>query len=169
MLHEKRMPWMLVVSAVGLLASVALGAGLVTFDDLAFLDPIVETLGLILIGAFGAMTFIMGIVLAGLVWFPGWWADQQGRPSSPVRMSFSRDGVVIDTANRHSEADWAFYDRFEEFEDYFLLREEDRTRYWSVIPKRAFSSADEQRRFREFLPERFGAARGHSDSAEVGF
>lgn len=64
-------------------------------------------------------------------------------------LEFSDEGIHLHTANIDSKVNWGLYTRFLEDENYYLLVY---GKYMmSVIPKRAFTDARQEARFRELL------------------
>lgn len=80
-------------------------------------------------------------------------------PPGPCTVSFADDGVVIQTPDAETHADWAFYRSIDETEHAYVLRVDKAA--FLPVPKRAFAPGDEQR-WRRLVEHHVPVRRWHS-------
>ncbi len=64
---------------------------------------------------------------------------------------FADDGITVSFADAESHLKWTFYEVLAELDDVYLLRHQ--KRFANIIPRRAFSSREDENRFRQLAQQ----------------
>jgi hypothetical protein len=107
-----------------------------------------SSLGLTLAGAGGF--FLLFVPLMTLL-LPFFYFRREPRLRDEYNLEFSDRGIHFKTAHVDSQLNWSLYEKVLEDDRFFLLLYSKRA--FTVIPKRAFSTVGEERRFQALLQE----------------
>jgi hypothetical protein len=118
---------------------------------IAVVGVALSSFGVIVFGVLYAVLTVAGLwfLTPRLMWrrYPAVRAEQV--------VSVSDSGVVTQLSHASITADWAFWPRVSGIGDGYVLQ--GRRRGYIVIPRRAFDSPDDERRFRELAHDHTGA------------
>ena len=76
---------------------------------------------------------------------------RQPRLRDEQRHCFANDGITVSFTDAESQLKWTFYAVLVELDQLYLLRHQ--RRFANVIPRRAFSSREDENRFRELAQQ----------------
>ena len=108
-----------------------------------------------------AFVFIAVWLLLTLVIFPnnvGTNVEKNERLSSPVEYEVNDDQILIKTHFAESKMDWGTFARVIESKEHFLLVQSASKNMFHIIPKRAFSSPEDEKAFRDLLASKIPQA-----------
>jgi hypothetical protein len=74
---------------------------------------------------------------------------QEPKFKDEYRLDFSEEGASFQTEHLNSKLDWSYYNKFLETDKFYLLFYG--KAMFSIIPKRAFTSDEQQNQFRCIL------------------
>jgi hypothetical protein len=126
--------------------SIGVGVGLLAMDFAEWL-----AIALVVVGV-----AIWGVSLLRWVMYRRTFHEAK-KYTQNIHAIFSHDGIHIDSAEGTSDLNWGFYSKYRDTRDFVLLY---MTRHqFSIIPKSAFASVDEAKRFVDLVDARVEQAR----------
>jgi hypothetical protein len=132
---------------------------------LMIVSSIVLALGLFLISTnadfiMGSVAIVVGLVLLVFNLYayfvtPRQYFRQNVKFQEEYSLRFSEEGLLFRSKGLESKLEWSFYSKvWETRQFYFLCYDKD---LFTLIPKRVFTSAEQQRAFRELLNRQLSA------------
>jgi len=95
-----------------------------------------------------SLIFVIGICVV-YFYLPSYKFKKTAKYQEEYMLTFSTTGILFNTPNINSEIKWDFYSEFWESTDFYYLIQDLKSRQFSLIPKRVFTSSSEMKCFEE--------------------